>query len=88
MQIEGAPAGAFPKPPPGAGLAREAAQDRRFPVLPAPAPKKNKQKKRMGDCIGVFAIGSTILCLSIRSYQLPHKAKARAAYHLPPLPPP
>ena len=47
----GAPAEGFPKPP-GAGLGREAAQNRRFPVLP---PSRKKPKNHF-DCIGFFII--------------------------------
>ncbi len=49
---KGAPAGAFPGPPPGAGLGREAAQNRRFPVLPP----KNKNKNQITLLIALESV--------------------------------
>ena len=48
----GAPAGAFPKLP-RAKLGREAAQTRRFPILPHPSPKKPKHPF---DCIRIMLV--------------------------------
>ncbi len=43
MQTERALAGAFPKPP-GAGLGREAAKNRRFSILPFHTPEKTQMQ--------------------------------------------
>ncbi len=69
----GAPARAFPKPP-RAGLGREAAQNRRFPVLPPP------NQKKTFDCIPRLAC-----CLRrcARTFApspvLPHRPEAGAS---------
>ncbi len=49
-----ASAGAFPGPP-GAGFGREAAQNRRCPVLPPPHTLKQKPKNHV-DCVGVLYV--------------------------------